>query len=215
MKKRPDQWILYGIFDLGYAKEAELETTCEAMCAGGVDVIQLRAKKYSLKTLRPIAARLRVVTREFGVGCVINDDPHLAAECEADAVHIGQEDGSIAKARHLSDGCLVGRSTHSLEQAIQAEAEGADYIGFGPLFATPTKPEYAPIGTSSLAEVHRLLKLPIFCIGGIKLGNLPEVVAAGARRVVIVSGLLQAADCRSYAEQASQILSGTGMEARR
>jgi thiamine-phosphate pyrophosphorylase len=88
-----------------------------------------------------------------------------------------------------------------VEQAVAAQDEGADYIGFGPLFATPTKPGRPAIGLTGIAEVHRLVSLPIFCIGGIKLGTLPDVCTAGARRVVIVSEMLGAADRAAYAAQ--------------
>jgi thiamine-phosphate pyrophosphorylase len=93
-----------------------------------------------------------------------------------------------------------------LEQARAAKEEGADYIGFGPIFATPTKPDYKPIGLSEVKQVHLDLALPIFCIGGIKLDNLEQVIAAGARRIVMVSGLLRAKDIAAYAREAKRLL---------
>ena len=131
---------------------------------------------------------------------------------------MGQEDRSVAEVRAIAgERCFespavasqplrVGKSTHSLAQAKRAVAEGADYIGWGPLFATPTKPDYEPIGLEEIESVHAAVQVPIFCIGGIKLGNLPDVIAAGARRVVIVSGLLQAADIAEYARAAKALL---------
>ena len=101
---------------------------------------------------------------------------------------------------------LVGKSTHSLEQARAARAEGADYIGFGPIFATPTKPDYAPIGLSEIKNVHSDVTVPIFCIGGIKLDNLEEIIAAGAQRVAIVSGLPKASDIIEYARACKKLL---------
>jgi thiamine-phosphate pyrophosphorylase len=101
---------------------------------------------------------------------------------------------------------LIGRSTHSVEQAVAAQAEGADYIGFGPLFPTPTKAGRPAIGLDDLRRVHELVSIPIFCIGGIKLENLGEVLAAGARRVVIVSGLLQAPDIAAACRQAKTMI---------
>jgi thiamine-phosphate pyrophosphorylase len=101
----------------------------------------------------------------------------------------------------------VGRSTHTVAQAHAARDEGADYLGFGPLFATPTKPDYRPIGLEEIAQVHAdVTDRPIFCIGGIKLENLPEVIAAGARRVVIVSGILLADDVEGYVRRAAELL---------
>jgi thiamine-phosphate pyrophosphorylase len=101
---------------------------------------------------------------------------------------------------------LIGKSTHSVSQARDAAAEGADYIGFGPIFATPTKPGRPAVGLEDIAEAHRAVQIPIFCIGGIKLENLSDVIEAGARRVVIVSGLLKAADIPSYCKDVKEAL---------
>ena len=179
------------------------------MISGGVDILQLRAKTRSIGEIAKVAHDLRKITGEHGVPLVINDHPEIARECGADGVHVGQDDLSVSVAREAAGAdCFVGKSTHSVEQAVAAADEGADYIGFGPLFATPTKPDYAPIGVAEIREVHGRVSVPIFCIGGIKLDNLKEVVAAGARRVVIVSGLLQAPDVAEYARSAKQLLTG-------
>ena len=130
---------------------------------------------------------------------MINDYPDLVVETGADGVHIGQDDMSVAEARALlGPGAIIGKSTHSLAQVRGAREEAPDYIGFGPLFSTATKPDYIPIGLADIAEAHQLISCPIFCIGGIKLENLPGIVAAGARRVVVVSGILQASDVQAY-----------------
>src|SRR6185312_6132462 len=102
---------------------------------------------------------------------------------------------------------LIGKSTHSFEQALAAQKEKADYIGFGPLFATPTKPEYPAIGLNDIGRVHAAVHIPIFCIVGIKRDNLDSVIAAGAKRVVIVSGLLKAPDIAEYARACKKLLS--------
>lgn len=176
------------------------------MIEGGVDLIQLRAKKETPGEISKIAAGLRSVTRELGIALIINDHPEIARATEADGVHVGQDDLPIAEVRNVvGPNCVVGKSTHSLDQAIRAFYEGADYIGFGPIFSTPTKPDYQPIGLEEIQKVHEL-PLPIFCIGGIKLENLPEVLAAGARRVVIVSGLLRAENIVAYARTAKALL---------
>ena len=101
---------------------------------------------------------------------------------------------------------MVGKSTHSLEQACDARREGADYIGFGPLFATPTKPDYVPIGLADIKRVHTEVNLPIFCIGGISIDNLQSVIDAGAKRVVMVSALLKAHSIVDYARCATDML---------
>jgi thiamine-phosphate pyrophosphorylase len=201
---------LYGVLDLGYVPAADSRRVVAAMIEGGVDLIQLRAKGRELSEIAALAADLHRATSAGGIPLVINDHAEIARDIGAEGVHVGQDDGSVAEARGIAGaGCFVGKSTHSLEQARQAAVEGADYIGWGPLFATPTKPDYVPIGLEEIERVHTLARLPIFCIGGIKLDNLPQVIAAGARRVVIVSGLLQAADVAEYARSAKALLNQT------
>lgn len=186
---------LYGIIDTGYVARENLLPMTSSLLKGGVDIIQLRAKKESAEQILEMALELAPLCREGGIPFIINDHPELVEIAGAAGAHVGQDDISVAEARRLAGPqALIGKSTHSLDQAVAAAAEGPDYIGFGPLFATPTKPDYTPIGTKEIHEVHGLLSLPIFCIGGIKLSNLPIVLAAGARRVVIVSDLLLAQD---------------------
>lgn len=186
---------LYGIVDLGYVSTCELASMTRSLCEGGVDLLQLRAKGYSAGEIETFARSLLPVTRDFGVPLVINDHPEVASEVGSEGVHVGQDDEAVAKARALvGSGCLVGKSTHSLAQAVAAAEEGVDYIGFGPLYATGTKPDYVPIGLGEIGEVHRRVEVPIFCIGGVNEERLEAVLAAGARRVVVVSAFLQAAN---------------------
>ena len=120
---------------------------------------------------------------------------------------MGQDDVSVSEARKLAgEDTIIGKSTHSMAQALAAQQEGPDYIGFGPLFATRTKPDYTPIGVNEIRQVQDKVALPVFCIGGINLENLHEVVAAGARRVVIVSGILQAKNPQAYCRECRRIL---------
>ena len=198
---------LYGILDLGYVDSSEIAGVAEQMIDGGVDLIQLRAKARPSGEVATIATALQEITLRRGVPLVINDHPAIARSMRAEGVHLGQDDLSIAEAREIvGPDCVVGKSTHSVDQAIRAFYEGADYIGFGPIFATPTKPDYSPVGLEEIRKVHDAVRIPIFCIGGIKLENLPDVIAAGARRVVIVSGLLLANDIALYARSAKELL---------
>ena len=199
---------LYGIVDLGYVAIDDCEAVTGALLAGGVDVIQLRAKNHEERVICSLAQRLLPVCRLREVPFIVNDFVNVALEAGADGVHLGQEDGSLADAAaRLPAGSLVGRSTHSPAQARAALIEGASYIGFGPLFPTPTKEGRPGIGLERIAEVEKAAggQIPVFCIGGIKPGNLDEVLGAGAQRVVIVSGLLQAPDvaecCRGVRKQ--------------
>ena len=201
---------LYGIVDLGYADRSALIRITAEMIEGGIDVIQFRAKGHEASEIEKWGATLLPICREGGVPFFINDHAAVAAAIGADGIHVGQDDSSMDEVRAIvGDSMLVGRSTHSLDQAAAAAADPqTDCIGFGPLFSTPTKPTYEPIGTTEIREVHtRFPDLPIFCIGGIKIENLPELVAAGAKRAVIVSGILQAPDIAAYVRAAKAILS--------
>ena len=198
---------LYGILDLGYVARSDAARVTAEMIAGGVDIIQLRAKALDVESITHVAAELHRLTSAANVPLVINDHAEVAREVGVEGVHVGQDDRDVATVRAVAQrSCFVGKSTHNLEQAKRAAAEGADYIGWGPLFATPTKPDYVPIGLDGIKAVHAAVQVPIFCIGGIKLDNLPEVLAAGARRVVIVSGLLQAPHVAQYARAAKELL---------
>lgn len=185
--------LLYGICDLGYISSEDAEDVSRDLLAGGVGILQLRAKGHDPHGLRDLALKLRILCDEFKKPFVINDHLELALECGAHGLHLGQDDGSLKQARErIGPQILLGRSTHSLEQARQALVDKADYIGFGPLFPTPTKKGRPGIGLDKISAMQDEvgLKIPAFCIGGINPGNLQEVKQAGARRVVIVSHLL-------------------------
>ena len=172
-------------------------------------MIQLRGKTHEVEKLncaRSQTAFHHSEKQRFHLSSTIIR--RLRAGFAVEGVHLGQDDISIANAREIAGrDLLVGKSTHSLEQAIAAQEGDADYIGFGPLFATPTKPDYSPIGLNDIQKVHEAIRIPIFCIGGIKLENLDSVIAAGAKRVVIVSGLLKAPDIAEYARACKKLLS--------
>src|SRR6266404_3225920 len=191
---------LYGIIDLGYVERRDAARIVEQMIEGGVDLIQLRGKNKSIGELMDLAAELHELTAKSSTPLIVNDHPEIARRVPVEGVHVGQDDHSIEivrqKAHHE---ILVGKSTHSLEQARAAQREGADYIGFGPIFATPTKPDYVPIGLADISRVHAEVSIPIFCIGGINIDNLQRVIDAGAKRVVMVYALIKAHSIVDYA----------------
>jgi thiamine-phosphate pyrophosphorylase len=210
MKRRLKNCQLYGIIDLGYVEESNAVRVAEAMINGGVDLIQLRGKTQSIEELADLATELHKVTSRSSTPLIVNDHAEVARRVPVEGVHVGQDDDSIAVARRKAErAVLVGKSTHSLEQARAAQREGADYIGFGPIFATPTKPDYEPIGLNDIQQTHLEVNVPIFCIGGIKSDNLEQVISAGARRVAIVSGLLKAPDVAAYAREAKRLLASS------
>ena len=198
---------LYGIVDLGYIEESEASYVVEQMIEGGVDLIQLRGKEKPLDELIDCAARLHELTTRSSTPLIANDHAEIASQIPVEGVHVGQDDDPIEVARRKAGReIVVGKSTHSVEQALTAQREGADYLGFGPIFATPTKPDYPPIGLSDIGRVHAEVDLPIFCIGGINIDNLQSVIDAGAKRVVMVSALLKAHSIVDYARCATDML---------
>jgi thiamine-phosphate pyrophosphorylase len=198
---------LYGILDLGYVAIAEAERVTKAMIDGDVDLLQLRAKKHSVGEIVDLVAKLHAITSAAGIPLIVNDHAEVASKVPVEGVHVGQDDDAVAHARKKAGRhILIGKSTHSLEQAVAAQREGADYIGFGPIFATPTKPDYQPIGLTGIKRVHHEVSVPIFCIGGIKIDNLGQVMAAGVKRVALVSGLLKAPDIAKYARACKTLL---------
>src|SRR5678816_3066991 len=168
---------LYGIIDLGYVERRDAARIVEQMIRGGVDLIQLRGKNKSIGELVDLSAELHELTAKSSTPLIVNDHAEIAKRVPVEGVHVGQDDDSIEPARQrASRDILIGKSTHSVEQARAAQGEGADYIGFGPIFATPTKPDYAPIGLEDIRCVHAEVNLPIFCIGGINVDNLQSVI---------------------------------------
>ena len=201
---------LYAILDLGYVSAEDLEDTAQKLIDGGADLLQLRAKGHSPQDIEAMALRVLPICRAAKVPFIVNDFPGIALKVGADGLHIGQDDGSLEEARAIvGASMIVGRSTHSPEQAKAAVEEGFDYIGFGPLFPTPTKQGRPGIGMENIKWVESLCecRIPAFCIGGIKRDNLSEVLAAGARRVVIVSDLLMADDITAATQSVAEQLS--------
>ena len=198
---------LYGIIDLGYVERHDAGHVLEQMIEGGVDLIQLRGKNKSICELIDLSAELHELTAKSSTPLIVNDHAEIAKRVPVEGVHVGQDDDPIEIVRQeVGRDLLIGKSTHSLEQAHAAEREGADYIGFGPIFMTPTKPDYAPIGLEDVRRVHAEVNLPIFCIGGINVDNLQSVIEAGAKRVVMVSALLKAHNIVDYARCATDML---------
>lgn len=168
----------------------------EAAYRGGVDIVQLRSKTLTDGALFRVGLKFRKIANRFRKLFFVNDRPDIALAVEADGVHLGQDDLPVKAARKIFGRrrIFVGRSTHSLEQALQAVREGADYIGVGPIFQTPTKPAYQPVGLDLIREVKQQVKIPFVCIGGIDETNIYEVIEAGADRVAVVRAVFAAED---------------------
>jgi thiamine-phosphate pyrophosphorylase len=194
----------YAILDTGYVAPDHLYHVAREIVRGGVDVIQFRAKGWAQAQVVRLGRGLREIIPAIDAATpgplfILNDHPGLVEEIGADGVHVGQDDLSVDTAREQAGAeVLIGKSTHSLQQAIAAEREGPDYIGVGPLFATPTKPDYVPVGLELIGQVAAKVRVPQFCIGGVNEKTLASVLVTGARRVVIVSDLLKSDDIPAY-----------------
>ena len=185
---------LYVLLTSRLCRRDPVETAALAI-DGGAGCIQLREKDLPDRARLELARRLRELTARRGVLLVMNDRPDLAALAEADGVHLGQDDLSATQARRfLRPGTLVGVSTHSLAQARAAAADGADYIGVGPMFATSTKDAGPLAGPECLRQVAAEIALPHVAVGGVTAANVGQLVDAGARRVAVCSAVIAAAD---------------------
>jgi len=172
-----------------------------AALAGGVDIVQLRDKALDDDGLRRAAEPFRAAADEFGVPFILNDRPDLVADTGADGVHLGQED-----AGERLPGKLLGRSTHAPDQALAVQ--DADYVSIGPVWETPTKPGRPAAGVDYVGWAAEHVDRPWFAIGGIHAGNVHEVLSRGARRIVVVRAITEAADPEAAARELKGALDG-------
>jgi thiamine-phosphate pyrophosphorylase len=202
---------LYTFIDTAYLHGREPAAIARELCAGGSDVIQLRAKKLADKEIILLAKKVLPITEAAGVPLVINDHPHIAREVGARFVHLGQEDFFEAGLTHGGDQRL-GLSSHSPAQAERAIAAGAAYIAIGPVYATGTKPGATPVTLGYVHWAAAHVRIPWFAIGGITLDNLDEVLAVGARRICVVSAILNSPDLARTCQMFKQRLSSAALK---
>ncbi len=207
-RKRLNEFKLYAITDIKREDSEVLNQIKEAL-RGGVDIIQLRSKDVSDHFLLEVGKKIRQMTRQLNKLFMVNDRVDLMMALDADGVHLGQDDLPIKMARAIikNKSKFIGRSTHSLQQAQQAAKEGADYIGYGPIFETPTKPTYPPIGLDSIQKVVQKIKIPVVCIGGIDQSNMKTVVRAGANRIAVVRAIFSSAHPFHAARELKRMIS--------
>ena len=189
---------------------SDLEGMVAAALAGGVRLVQYRAKEGDDRSRLEEARALRRLCARHGALFLVNDRIDLALAVDADGVHLGQDDLPPALARRLlGPDRLIGRSTHRIEQLHQAVADGCDYVGVGPVNATPTKPDRTPVGLDYVRQAAAEARIPWFAIGGIEASNLAPVLKAGASRVAVVRAITDAAD---PAAAAAALLAGLAAE---
>lgn len=198
---------LYVIVDADVLHERDPVVVAMEAVSGGADIIQWRAKTWTMRERWQAAERLSEALRPTRALLIINDHVDLSLAVEADGVHLGQDDLPIEVARRwMGSQRIIGVSTHSLPQAVAAQAHGADYIGVGPIFATPTKPGVPPVGLELLTAVRGAVTIPFVAIGGIDQTNLPLVLSAGTTRVAVVRAVAGAHDVQGAAQRLKAML---------
>ena len=212
MSSKPlSQCRLYTFIDTAYLQGRDIVSLAHQLCDGGSDLIQLRAKGSPLERVEAMAEMLLPVLRAAGVGLVINDHLEVAARVGAPLCHLGQEDffdqGHTHRQELGSPGnsVLLGLSTHAPEQALRGLRAGADYLAVGPVYATPTKPSAKAVTLDYVRWAAKEIPIPWFAIGGITLKTLDAVLDVGARRICVVSAILNAPDvakaCLEFSER--------------
>ncbi len=185
--------------------QGDLEALLRAALTGGADIVQLREKELGRGEIERAAETFRRVADTFSALFILNDDPELARRCDADGVHVGQDDVSAEQARELlGPDAIVGLSTHSEEQIAASAGRPVDYISVGPIWETPTKAGRPGVGTELVSHAAQNAPHPFFAIGGIDAGNAEQVVAAGAERLCAVRAIRDAADPAAAATELRQ-----------
>ncbi len=197
MKLSPETLRLYAVTDRKWLRGRTLSEQVEQALSGGVTLVQLREKDLEKESFLREARELTALCHRYGVPLLINDDVEIARQCGADGVHLGQSDMEAAAARGLlGQEMIIGVTAKTVEQALAAQAAGADYLGCGAVFGTETKLNTRPMTRETLQSICRSVSIPVAAIGGINRTNLPELAGTGIRGVAVVSGIFAAEDIR-------------------
>lgn len=196
MKIEREQLRLYAVTDRSWLAQGEdLSVPVEMLIRSGVTCVQLREKETDDDTLLREAEALKRLCDRYEIPLIINDRPDIAKQVGASGVHVGLSDMGIEKARELlGDGFIIGGSAHNVEEALCAQAAGADYIGCGAVFGSKTKQDVTTLAIDELRAICRAVDIPVVAIGGIKLDNMMQLAGTGIDGVAVISGLFAAAD---------------------
>ncbi len=197
-------------FITGPSGIGQLEKAIQIILKSGIKWVQYREKDKTRREVFSKAVRLREITRKFGACLIINDYADIALAVDADGVHLGQDDMPLREARRIMGNRIIGISTHSVDEALEAERDGADYIGFGSIFPTATKEVGTPKGVDGLRAVKNAATIPVIAIGGIKPDNVLSVFETGCECVAVSSGLL-GGDIKRNAQQFLAALQHLGL----
>jgi thiamine-phosphate pyrophosphorylase len=196
--------VLYTFVDAAYLQGRDVTALARDLCEGGSDLIQLRAKDWSADKIKAAARAILPITKANGVRLVINDHLDLAEKIGADMCHLGQEDFFDAGHQHVSQlgaRVQIGLSTHAPEQAERAVRAGADYVAIGPVYRTDTKPSAKPVTLEYVRWAAEKVRIPWFAIGGVNLKTIDDVLAAGAKRICVVSAILNARNVKAACKE--------------
>ncbi|MCE5334862.1 MAG: thiamine phosphate synthase [Desulfobacteraceae bacterium] len=202
-KKAEIDYRLYLVTDRLLAGGKSLEQIVRQSAEGGITVIQHREKISGTRDFLRQSLAFKKVASDFGIPFIVNDRIDIALACKADGVHLGQEDMDCALVRRMTGpDMIIGVSVSTPEEAIEAERAGADYLGAGPIYSTPTKPDAVEaIGPATLCRIRDAVRLPIVAIGGINDSNAAEIVRCGADGIAVVSAIIAALDPRGSARR--------------
>lgn len=209
MNKRNIDYALYLVTDRGYLGGRDLTDCVEKAILGGVTLVQLREKDCSSREFYSMARKVKAVTDYYQVPLVINDRLDIALAVDAAGLHVGKQDLPAAVARKiLGADKIMGVSAATLQEALQAQREGADYLGVGAMFPTPTKTDVRRVSLAELKEIKERLTVPVVAIGGISESNLPDLRKTGIDGVAVVSAILGQEDIRRAAGDLLRIIRG-------
>ncbi|MGN1085070.1 MAG: thiamine phosphate synthase [Lachnospiraceae bacterium] len=202
MRFRSDNLLLYAVTDRAWTGRQTLYEQVEDALRGGVTLVQLREKELDEKALIEEAIRMKELCHRYGVPLLINDNVEAALQSGADGVHVGIEDCPVAEIRkRVGKDFIIGATAKTVEQAKKAEADGADYLGVGAVFPSPTKKNAIRITNGQLKEICASVSVPAVAIGGITLENVSEIKGCGMKGIAVVSALFAAKDIRLAAEE--------------
>lgn len=195
MKCDKDTLLLYAVTDRAWTGSQPLARQVEAVLQNGATCLQLREKALDPAAFREEARQMAALCRRYGVPLIINDNVEVALACGAAGVHLGQQDMPIAQARRMAGPDLIlGASAHTVQEALEAQAAGADYLGVGAVFSTSTKTDASPLPLTTLREICAAVSIPVVAIGGITETNLLQLTGCGAAGVAVVSAIFGAPD---------------------
>lgn len=201
-------YTLYLVTDRGLSRGRSTLEIVQAAVRGGVTCVQLREKNCSAREFIAEATAIQSFLKEHGIPLIINDRLDIAQAIQADGVHLGQNDIPLKMARAIvKDSMLIGISAESLQDAVEAERDGADYIGVSPIYTTATKSDTAPaLGLEGLREIRKAVRIPLVGIGGLNRSNAAEVIGNGADGIAVVSAIVSADDPENAAAELSEII---------